>query len=181
MTQEMISTTSKNYAQALMDIATEHNSFEELEKQIEEVSQTLDSSNDLQIVMSNSSISASKKIEILDEIFKDKIDITLLNFLKILVEKNRFNEFKSIKLAFIEMVEKHSNKKTVEVISPITLNFENKTNVLFKLEHKLGCEIHPIWSVDESLIAGLVFKFDDYTIDTSIRTKLENLSKNINR
>ena len=181
MTKTIISTVSKNYAKALMEIATEQNSFEEIEKQLNEVSEIINSSADLRIVMTNSSISISNKLEILEEVFNKRIDKNIINFLKILTEKNRFQEFDNIKLAYNEMIEQHSNKKTVEVYSPIELNFENKSNVLFKLEHKLGCEIKPIWKVDKTLIAGLAFKIDDCVIDTSVRAKLTNLSKNINR
>ena len=181
MTETLISAISKNYATALMDVASENNSYEKFETQLGQIYDVLNSSNDLQIVMTNSSISTEKKIQILSEIFDGKIEKKLINFLKILVEKNRFNEFAAIKKSFSDMVQKLSNKKTVEITSPIKLNFENKTNVLFKLEHKFNCEILPVWKVDKSLIAGLTFKYDDCVIDTSIRAKLENLSKNINR
>lgn len=83
--------------------------------------------------------------------------------------------------SYIEMLDKMSNKKKVEITSSIDLTFENKTNVLFALEHKLNCEVVPIWRVDKSIIAGLTFKFDDYVIDTSVRTKIENLRKKITR
>lgn len=175
MTKTMISTISKTYAKALLEAG---NSYE---SDLKNISDVLNSSQDLRIVMSNSSISVSKKLEIIDEIFGKKIDSKLLNFLKILVEKNRFNEFDSIREAYTEMIEKLANKKTVEITSAIELNFENKSNILFKLEHKLNCDIMPVWKVDNSLIAGLSFKFDDTIIDTSIRAKLENLSKNITR
>ena len=180
MTKTMISTISKNYAKALME-TIEQKSFEKVEKQLTQIAQVIESSEDLRIVMSNSSISTSTKIEIIDSIFNKKIDSKLLNLLKILIEKNRFNEFESIRAEYSNMLEKRSNKKTVEVFSPIELNFENKSNVLFKLEHKLGCEITPIWKVDKTLIAGLAFKIDDCVIDTSVRAKLADLSKNINR
>jgi len=181
MTETLMSAISKNYATALMDVASENNSYEKFETQLGQIYDVLNSSNDLQIVMTNSSISTEKKIQILSEIFDGKIEKKLINFLKILVEKNRFNEFAAIKKSFSDMVQKLSNKKTVEITSPIKLNFENKTNVLFKLEHKFNCEILPVWKVDKSLIAGLTFKYDDCVIDTSLRAKLENLSKNINR
>ena len=74
-----------------------------------------------------------------------------------------------------------SNKKNVEIVSSIELNFETKSNILFKLERKLQCEVIPHWSIDENIIAGLQFKFDDYVIDSSVRNKIENLSKNISR
>lgn len=181
MTRTIISTISKNYANALMQIAQEQKSFDLIKIQLQQVLETLESSNDLRIVMSNSSISSSAKLEILDELFGEKIDKKLLNFLKIMVEKNRFSELEAVQVVFDEMLGKQANKKTVEIYSPIKLNFENKSNVLFKLEHKLGCDINPVWKIDKSLIGGLAFKIDDCVIDTSIRSKLENLSKNINR
>lgn len=175
MNKTMISTISKTYAKALLEIGNKN----QLKQELEEIINVINSSSDLKIVMANSSISISKKLEILDSIFNSKISPKLLNFLKILVEKNRFNELEAIFEAYNEMLEDLSNTKTVEITSPIELNFENKSNVLFKLEHKLGCEIKPVWKIDNSLIAGLTFKIDDCVIDTSIRAKLENLSKNI--
>lgn len=181
MAETLISAISKVYATALMDVAAEEASYENIESQLGEIEEVFNSSSDLRIVMTNSSISTEKKIQIISDIFEGKIEKKLLNFLKILVEKNRFNEFSAIRKSFSEKVQQLSNKKTVEITSPIKLNFENKTNVLFKLEHKFNCEILPIWKVDKSLIAGLTFKYDDCVIDTSLRAKLENLSKNINR
>ncbi len=177
----IISEISKNYAKALVEKAAENNCFDLYSNQLCQISEIFENSKDLQVVISNSSISVNKKIEILDAIFKDKIDNRLLNFLKVLVEKNRFNEFNSIVECYSNMLDSKNSKKKVEIISPIELNFENKSNVLFKLEHKLNCEIVPTWTVDESIIAGLVYKFDDYVIDTSIRSKLKSFSKVINR
>ena len=178
---KMISTVSKNYAKALLDMANESSLSIQIENQLKQILETINSSEDFRIVMSNSSISVSKKIERLEAVCNEKIDVNLLNFLKILVEKDRFNELESIAECFSQMLNIQSNKKFVEIISPIELNLENKSNVLFKLEHKLNCEISPMWTIDENIIAGLVIKFDDYVIDTSIRAKLENLSKTLKR
>jgi F-type H+-transporting ATPase subunit delta len=181
MSEKILSAISKNYAKALMESTSEENRNEYFVKQLDEISKVFSQSEDLNVVMSNSSVSANKKIEILDEIFKGKINEKLLNLMKILVEKNRFGEFDSIITGYKQMTEKQENKKTVEIISPIELDFENKTKILFKLEKKLKNEIVPEWTVDKSLIAGLVFKFDDYVIDTSVKAKLEDLRKTLNR
>lgn len=178
MTKTMISTISKTYAKALIETNENPN---QIKLQLDEINEVINSSSDLRIVMANSSIATSKKLEIIDSIFNDRISQKLLNFLKILIEKNRFNELQAITESLNFILEDMSNKKTVEITSPIELNFENKSNILFKLEHKLGCEIKPMWHIDKSLIAGLTFKIDDCVIDTSIRTKLENLNKNIIR
>lgn len=174
-----ISTISKHYAMALLDAAKESGITAEIDNQLKEITEVINKSSDFRIVMANSAISTAKKIEIIDDIFGDKIDKKLLNFLKILIEKNRFSEFDAIKENFEDEISKLSNKKKVEITSPIALNFENKTNVLFKLEHKLNCEVIPTWKVDKNLIAGLKFKIDDCVVDTSIRSKIEKLSKEI--
>lgn len=181
MTETRVSIISKNYAKALLDIAKETNSYDYINSQLAELDEVLNLSEDLRIVMANSSISALSKSEILNSVFGGKIDEKLLRFLKVLIEKNRFGEFESIKQAYCDMVEKLSNKKTVEVFSAVKLNFENKSNILFKLERKLNCEVTPVWEIDESLIAGLAFKYDDCVIDMSLRAKLESLSKGITR
>ena len=88
MTECRVSTVSKNYAKALLDVADEFNSLDLIKTQLDDIKSVLQSSKDLQIVMENSSISSAKKIEILTSIFGNKIDEKLMNFLKLLVEKN---------------------------------------------------------------------------------------------
>ena len=172
MTEKIISTISKIYAKSLIDVAIESNSLDKFHQQLGEVLSVLKSSCDLQKVIGNPTIKNEDKVSVLDEIFSSRVDSKILNLLKLLIEKNRFDELESIYYAYCEMV---------EVVSAVKLSFEDKTNILFKLEHKLNCEITPSWSVDESIIAGLLFKFDDYVIDTSVRTKIESLSKSISR
>lgn len=87
MTECRVSTVSKNYAKALLDVADEFNSLDLIKTQLDDIKSVLQSSKDLQIVMENSSISSAKKIEILTSIFGNKIDEKLMNFLKLLVEK----------------------------------------------------------------------------------------------
>lgn len=181
MTNNRVSSISKIYAKALMDIATENNSYDSILNQLQEIKAVLDNSEDLMVVLANSSIATAKKIEIINDVFAGKVDNGVLNFLKLIIEKNRFNEFEFIINSYSEMLDQKANKKKVEIVSAVKLNFEAKTNVLFKLEHKLNCEIVPDWQVDENIIAGLIFKFDDFVIDTSVRNKVENLSKTISR
>lgn len=179
MIQKQVSTISKNYAIALFNSA--QNDFMLLKSQFEDVLSVISSSNDLKIVMSNYSITVNKKFEILHELFKDKIDDRLLNLLKILVEKNRFSEVFSIFEVYCKIIDERSNKKTVQIISSIELNDDIKDKIVEKIQRKLDCIVLPDWQVDKNIIAGLEFKFDDYVIDSSVRTKLKNLGKSILR
>ena len=176
---KQISSVSRSYAKALFQAC--ENSFENIKIQLQEVLETIQTSGDLQVVMNNNSISTGKKLNIIDSVFAGKIDLKVLNLLKILVEKNRFNEFSSVSEAFAQITDLQSNKKNVEIISSIELRGEIKNQILDKLQRKLSCEVIPNWQVDENIIAGLKFKFEDYVIDSSVSTKLKVLGKNISR
>lgn len=177
MTEKIISKISENYAKALFETALDKGTTDIIAQQLSEILNMISSSQDLKVVLTNTSISSVKKVEIIDTILSDKINKELLNFLKILAEKNRINELESIKASYLTMLDRQENKKNVEIISPIELSSENKSNILFKLEQKLKSEIKPVWTTDKSIIAGLVFKFDDCIIDTSVRKKLNDLNK----
>ena len=169
-----ISTISKNYACALLE------TFEDKElakTMLKDVLDTISSSNDLKVVLANSSISHYTKLQIIDEIFKSKVDDKILNFIKILIEKQRINELNEIYQAIVNISDENSNRKTVEIISSIELDDTTKEKIINSLNKKLNCDIQPDWQTDEKIIAGLIFKYDDYVIDTSILAKLKKLSK----
>ena len=54
MTECRVSTVSKNYAKALLDVADEFNSLDLIKTQLDDIKSVLQSSKDLQIVMENS-------------------------------------------------------------------------------------------------------------------------------
>lgn len=78
--------------------------------------------------MSNPAIDLNVKFSILDEIFKNKIDDKVLQFIKILTEKNRLVELEEIRDAYNEKVNEANNIKLVEITSAIELKeeFQNK-------------------------------------------------------
>ena len=174
MKMNNISTISKVYAKALFEADIDDAT---IKTQLAEILNVIDSSEDLKIVLANSSISSNKKNEILEEIFRDKTDAHLLNLLKLLIEKNRISDLRNIYDAFILLDNKGSNKKNVEIVSSVELSEKTKSRILDKLSQKLKCEVVPQWQIDKSIIAGLVFKYEDYVLDTSVLAKLKQLSK----
>ena len=164
MKSNNISTISINYAQALDSVNLDNAC---IKRELSEILETFRSSEDLRIV----------KIEIEEEVFAGKISPEMLNLLKILIQKNRISELNSIYNAFEKLDNQNSGIKSVEIVSSIDLSESIKQKIIQKLEKKLNCQILPAWQVDKSIIAGLVFKYDDYIVDTSILAKLKQLSK----
>lgn len=180
MSSVQISTTAKNYADALKKTAQDNLiSYEDILKNLENIITICKSSKDLQDVLNNPSISDEIKHSIIDEVFRQDIAEKIIDFIKILIEKKRFNELEGITEAYKNELDYIKNVQRVDVTSAIPLNAEFKRRIEEKLQKRLNKNIIANWLVDEEIIGGLVVKINDDIIDSSLKNKLENLSKNL--
>ena len=166
--------TDRIYAQALLELDIDKT---QLLNELIEIDNVFSSSNELVEILENPTINISQRIEILDLIFKNKIEEKLYKFLTILVEKNRINNFKEILKCYTEQYNELNNIKSVKIVSAIKLEENEKQKITSALETKLNKKVCPEWDIDTKIIAGLIFKIGDTVIDTSIKHKLDNLNK----
>ncbi|MBQ2611822.1 ATP synthase F1 subunit delta, partial [bacterium] len=119
-----ISQSAKIYADALLNLNIDD------KKLIDDISNILDAitnSNDLDSVLNNPVIENNSKFEIINEIFRSKIDDKILEFIKILIEKKRISQLPEIKASLIEKLNSKNNIKLVQITSAIELNDYYKT------------------------------------------------------
>ncbi|MDR1167607.1 MAG: ATP synthase F1 subunit delta [Heliobacteriaceae bacterium] len=169
-----ISTSDKNYANALIQI-------EEAEANIKIIEEILSKSPDLSDILVNPSISQDIKYSIITEIFSKDVSAKIVEFLKILVNKKRFGEFNTIAAAFYKKLDEINDIKRVEVVSAVDLNNDTRKRITERLQTKLQKTIIPQWSINEEIIAGLVIKIEDDIIDASLKNKIESLGKGISK
>jgi F-type H+-transporting ATPase subunit delta len=121
---------AKRYAKSLIELMLDsENNQAEIKSDLANVKEILVSSPELNSAMTNPIISAFDKEEIIKAVFeRDTKDITR-NFLKLLVEKNRFNLIFLIIDAFNQMLDKLNNLVQIKVTGAIELNeTEKKSN-----------------------------------------------------
>ncbi len=177
---QKISLAAKNYAEALVQICQEGLvSFEKFSSDLADVNDTIEASDELKALLADPSITDDVKIEILESIFSDKIDVSLINFLKILVQKKRISEFSQIYIDFIDKLNEIHNVQPVTIVSAIELSDVYKEKVVQNLTSNLNKTIQPLWKVDEGIIAGLTVKVNDDVIDMSLKNRIDKLSKNL--
>lgn len=180
MNNTQISLIAKNYADALVKLCKDQAmDCREILNSLLFIKDTCKQSTDLKTILDNPSVSDDVKCSIIDEVFKNSIDNHTIEFLKILIEKKRFNEFEGIIAAFSDETDKINNIQRIEVTSAIDLNDDLKQRIKEKLENRLNKTVITEWIVNEDIIGGLVVQINDDVIDSSLKNKLENLSKNI--
>lgn len=177
---EQISLSAKNYSKALVEMVRDNViSFEDLSKDLATVSEILETSQDLRLTLENPTVSEAVKSQIVEEVFKNEVHPQVVNFLMVLIDKNRFSEFPQIKADYEIKLDDVNKIQSVEITSAVELSEEYRERILQKLSEKLQKNIRPIWKVDENIIAGLIYRINDNVIDTSIKSKLDKLNKNL--
>ena len=172
---------ARRWALALMELAQEDENIskEDILDDLKEISDTVNSSEELSNVINNPSISTEEKQVVLCKLFQNNIMPIVYNFLFVLNLKKRVSIISEIAVEFKKELEKVKNIAHVNITSAIELENERKEQIKAKIAEKLNKEVIIDWGVDSEIIAGLIFNIDELIIDNSIRHKLEDLGKEI--
>lgn len=172
---------AERYAQSLIDLGKNNDlSYVAIATDLAAIQLILNRSKDLYDALTNPLVNVDDKENIIDSVFVKDVDKLIINFLKLLVERNRFNLIYDVIAKFNLLLDDVNNFARVEVVSAVSLNENEKNIILEKLSQKIrDKQISVKYSVDESIIAGLVFKLGDDVLDTSVSHRLEELQKSI--
>ena len=166
---------AQRYAEALIEFGKDGKlSYVSIASDIAFVLTVLNRSKDLYESLINPLISITDKEAVIDAVFETNVDVLIKNFLKLLVEKNRFGLIYEISDSFNSMLDDINEIARVEVVSAVELNDSEKSRISDKLTEKLKKQINIKYNIDSSVIAGLVIKMGDDIIDMSLAHKLEN-------
>jgi len=177
--QNDTSNIAQRYANALFELAKEQGNFDDYKNDLALVSDIFSSSRDLEQFIAHPVVPQDEKKAVIEEIFAKHVSANVINFLKLLIDKNRLMYLHSIKNVFNDLYRKHCNVMVAEVISAIELSDENKQRIVQKLENIYNKSIELHSYVDSSIIAGLILKIDDKTIDGSVKSQIETMKKQI--
>jgi F-type H+-transporting ATPase subunit delta len=171
---------ANRYAQALIQQAIADNKLAAVAKDIQSLNDTCNSSRDLRNVLSNPIISPAQKLNALKAIFKGFDQLTL-NLIELVCSRNRENILADIAAAFLSAYRKHQGIEKVNVESAVETDEKTLQSIKKFVMEKTGAkdiELHT--SINPSVIGGLVIKFGDNLLDSSIAAKLRNLKKELN-
>ena len=170
---------SERYAQALLELVSDNLSKEDILKELLDITESVKGSGDLNKVMTSLVISDDEKKNVISKLFENTTNKVILNFLKLLVDKNRFSMLESITKEYKNEINRLNNLLSINVTSAIDLTEDEKSAIKDKLSNILNKNIELEWATNPDIIAGLVFEVGDNIIDNSLRHKLQDLSRNI--
>lgn len=175
---KLVSTT---YADALFETGIEENTLDSLYDEAVAVSQILKDNPDFSRLMNHPKILREDKEQIMESVFKGRLSDEFTGFLKIIVANKRYSEIDSILDYFVLKVKEHKRIGIAYVTTPLELTIQQKEAVKKKLLDTTDyVTMEMNYSIDKSLIGGMVIRIGDRVVDSSIRTKLDGLKKELN-
>ena len=171
---------SKTYGDALFETAVEEHRVDDFFEETEGILRVLEENEELSRLMSHPQVVKEEKMQLIENIFKGKVSDEIVGLLELLVEKDHFGKTKDVLVYFRDEVKEYKKIGTVHVTSAMELSKEQKEQVekkLLETTNYVSFEMH--YEVDTALIGGMVIRMGDRVVDSSIRTKLYNLSKEL--
>ena len=171
---------SKTYGDALFAVALEENRMDEFFEAVKVVADILRTNEDFGKLMNHPMIMKEDKVKIVEETFGGNIPREIVGIMTLLVTKGHASEMISVFDYFINLVKEEKKIGKADVTTAVSLNDKQKAKVEQKLLDTTKYETFEMnYSVDESLIGGMVIRIGDRVVDSSIKTKLYDLTREL--
>ena len=172
--------TSKSYALALYEISKENSETDKIENEMKSFRQLLKESSDFKEMILSPTVSIGDKKNVIFAITdKNNFSVNLKKFLGFVTLKNRLFYLNNIIESFLNLVSKNKGELKAKLISSKKLSKDEKKKIQDDLSKDFKFSFDLDYIYDPSLIAGLIIQIGSTMIDTSVKTKLKKLEKNM--
>lgn len=165
---------ARPYAQALFELALEHDALSDWDDQIKLLAAVADDPV-MADLTHDPHISSEQLSALIIDVCGDKLNQEGGNLVRLLVRNNRVNAIRDIAQAYA--VRKADAEKVIvaQMTTAAPLDEGRQKQFAQALQSKLGRSVDLEFEVDEELIGGAVIRAGDRVIDGSIKAQLEQL------
>lgn len=170
------------YGDALFDLAVETGKVDVLFKEAQDVLSAFEENSELGKVLNHPKVNKEEKEKFIEDVFGRFVSRDMTGLLVIMVSKDRQGEIVNTLKYFKEKVLEYKKIGTVFVTTAKPLSEQQKKKTVDRLLATTEyVELVMNYAVDASLIGGMVIRIGDRVVDSSIKTKLDELTKDLKK
>ena len=174
------SSTSKSYAVALYELSKENSELNKVEDGIKSLNQLLSESLNFKEMILSPVVAKEDKKNVMFTIAEQNNFCGILkNFLGFLAIKNRLFFLDKIIDSFLNLISNKKGELKARLISSKKLSIEEQKKIQNELSKNFKSTLSIDYQYDPNLIAGLIIQVGSIMVDSSIKTKLKKLEKNM--
>ena len=168
------------YANALFEVASEHDVTDEVREQLGQFADELDQNRDLQVFLFSPYFSSQEKKNGIRKIVEGA-DERFLNFLELLAERHRMPALFRVRRAYDALWREENKLLPVTVTSAVELDQATVSQIGDRISEQTGRKVELSAVVEPDILGGLVVRVGNSILDASIRNRLEQLRKQVAR
>jgi F-type H+-transporting ATPase subunit delta len=170
--------TSKSYALALYELASENSVLDQVEKEMVSFKKLLNESLDFRKILINPMVTKEDKKNVIAQILQqNNYSEDSKKFLNFVANKNRLFFLDKIIESFLNLVSINKGELKAELISSKQLTAQEQEKIKNELSESFTSSLKIDYKYDPNLIGGLIIKVGSVMVDTSIKTKLKKLEQ----
>ena len=167
-------TTARRYAEAAFEIAERDDSMESWTAALEVAEERLTGEKAMRL-LSNPSLPAATRMEVLERILGDEVSGAPRNLLALMVRRGRFEQLPAVIREFGRLYRHREGIEEATVTSATELDAAELEALRARLETLTGARIELEQALDPTILGGVVVRVGDQLIDGSVRGRLERL------
>ena len=175
-----MTTTSKEYAEALFELAAGEDLLKETSDGLVTVLGALEQTPEYRALLASAAIGKADRMNALEEAFRGKIPDVLLGVLRMMVSRGHVNALNDMAREFGELSRQYRGESVARVTSAVPLKEAEAVVIRAELEKRFARKIVLSCEVDPALIGGVRVEVEGRVIDGSVRNKLEQIKDVMN-
>jgi F-type H+-transporting ATPase subunit delta len=174
--EPMMASMAGRYAAALFELAKEERQLPQVEADLKAFQAMLDASGDLRRLVRSPVISAEDQDKALTAILgRARLSSLTTNFFRLIARNRRLFAAADMIKDFRALLARERGEVSADVASAHPLTPQQLSALKDALRVQIGKDVQVNARVDAALLGGLVVKVGSRMIDSSLRTKLNNL------
>ena len=169
----------REYGEGLYALCAEEKIEREALKELQTLKTAFRENADFVKLLANLSISKGERTAIVDETFKGKIHVYVLNFLKILVERGAIQAFPECVEAYQAGYNRDHAIVEARVTTAKPLRAEQREKLIARLREMTGKDIAVREVVDPAVMGGILLEMDGKRYDNTVLTRLKTIKRSM--
>ena len=172
-----MTTTSREYAEALFELAAQEDCLKETQDGLVTVISALRQTPAYADLLSSPAIGKEERIAALNQAFEGVVPRELMGVLRMMVSRGHVREVEAMAREYRELAMHSLGESIAEVTSAVELKEAEAVALRARLEKKFNRTVILHCKVDPSIIGGIRVEIDGRVIDGSIRNKLQEIKE----
>ena len=166
---------ANNYGGALYDLARDEGLSQRILSELTALSESFAGEPGFVQLLSTPSIPKQERCQIIDDSFRGKFHPYVLNFMKILTERNYIREFSGCCKVYRSRFNNDNGIMSVTAVTAAPLSDGLRKKLQDKLSQVTGKTIELDCRVDPNCLGGVRLDFDGKQVDGTVRRRLDDI------